>query len=102
MLFCNIGMSYRKLDQWAEAHQAFAYSLQRWERLGNVASQVNVLDEQARAYYDEGRDAEAVATLADAQRRLETIHDEPDYEHLSKMLRDTLEELASGRAMDEK
>lgn len=98
-VYNNIGEIYRDLHRWAEAEQAYTFSIQEWQALGNVAEEVNTWDNLVGCFLAQGRWQEAGRTLEHAQKLLATIPKDPAYSHLAATLQKKQAELeaASGR-----
>lgn len=76
-VYLNIGMAYRRLQQWTDAQRALQASIALFEQLGLPASVANVTDELALTYQDQGMLEQAIAEF---QRALRWLPAGPAYE----------------------
>lgn len=69
-VYLNIGMAYRRLQQWSDAQRTLQASIALFEQLHLPASVANVTDELALTYQDQGLLAQAIAAFEQALRWL--------------------------------
>ena len=65
-VYLNIGMAYRRLQQWSDAQRTLQASIALFEQLHLPASVANVTDELALTYQDQGMMAQAIAEFEQA------------------------------------
>lgn len=81
MLYNNCGIALRLLGQWSEAEQAFLRSLALNEQVDNHLELINVTDELALTYLQQGKVALALRYLRQALDRLPQIAANPAYSY---------------------
>ena len=96
MYYMNTGIEYRKLQEWTNAEQACKASIQWWQRMGNIRSLANALDELGLVYMGQGRYPEAVTIFENALKKLSEIEDNPRYQYHFKNVSKHLSEAKSG------
>ena len=79
MLQTNQGIAYRLLQDWAQAEQYQKASIEHFQQLGNLAAQVNALDELGLVYLDQQAIDKAQATFQEATELLEQMQLDPAY-----------------------
>lgn len=79
MLQTNQGIAYRLLQDWAQAEQYQKASIEHFQQLGNLAAQVNALDELGLVYLDQQALDKAQATFQEATGLLEQMQLDPAY-----------------------
>jgi len=84
----NTGEVYRDLGRWEEAERAYRFSIEGWQLLGNVAEQINTLDNRIACLLAQNRFSEARHGLDEAFRLLNEIVDDPAHKRLSATLAD--------------
>jgi tetratricopeptide (TPR) repeat protein len=79
MLYTNQGMACRMAQRWEQAQASLEAAIVLWQQVGNVASQVNALDELAMLYIAQRRAQPALCTLQQALNLLQQIEQDPAY-----------------------
>jgi tetratricopeptide (TPR) repeat protein len=92
MLYNNLTIVYRTLEEWTPAIQCAEKSVQLWEAMGQVKNLANTLDELGLAYQGHARIAEAIHAFERGLELLAQLPPDPYVEMLQNMLRPHLEE----------
>ncbi|MGB0387955.1 MAG: tetratricopeptide repeat protein [Ardenticatenaceae bacterium] len=94
----NKGMAYQKLEQWHNAEHAYRFSMDQWQKIGNISALVNVMDNLGLLYSEQGLVDQAITTFSDALNSLAQIKDDPNHDHLFKMLSTSLAQTQAQKA----
>jgi len=94
MVYHNMGRAYHQLQQWDKAETVYLLSLQKKQKLGNIASLVNTMGELGATYLAENQPKQARAMLQEALQQLRQIEGEPGYEFLREMITTHLQQVS--------
>jgi tetratricopeptide (TPR) repeat protein len=72
-VYLNIGMAYRRMQQWADAQRTLQASIHLYEQMALPAAAANVIDELGLTYHDQGLLEQAVAEFEKAWRNLSSL-----------------------------
>lgn len=80
MLYTNQGIAQRMLSAWLRAENSLARAIELWQKLGNLSSQINALDELALTHLAQGEGERALCVLQSAFTLLQQLDADPAYE----------------------
>lgn len=80
MLYTNQGIAQRMLSAWLRAESSLARAIELWQKLGNLSSQINALDELALTHLAQGEGERALCVLQSAFTLLQQLDADPAYE----------------------
>ena len=95
-LATNKGIALRELQRWQEAQTSLQEGVTKWERLGNIAMQVDSLDELGLVFLQQGRFDKASAIFKEALALLQQITDDPKHLTLLENVTQHLDEAQRG------
>jgi tetratricopeptide (TPR) repeat protein len=94
-------MALQQLKRWDESRRSYEASIDYWQQVGNVAEQVNTLDNLGLLYLDQKQHDAAIRTFQRAACMVEQLEGGELRTELQEMVAEHLSQATLGRTVSE-